>query len=202
MRAVTILTAAIGLLVSAGAFAQAWPTKPVRIIIPFAPGGVLDGLIRPLATSLGEALGQPVVPENRPGGNTAVGVGLCAKGAPDGYTLCPSGSGVLFNPMLYRNMDYSPQKDLAAITNMVLIDGVITVSASLPVHNMKELVGYAKANPGKLNFGSFGEGSPGHLYLEWIKNRTGVDIVHIAYKGAAPVIQAAISNEEIGRAHV
>lgn len=180
---------------SLDAAAQTYPSKTVRAIVPFAPGGVLDGLMRPLTQQLTEVFGQPVIIENRPGGNTSVGTGLCAKGAPDGHTICASGSGVLFNPILYRNMDYSPEKDLAPVTNMVLIDGVITVTTALPIGNMKDLVAYAKANPGKLNFGSFGEGSPGHLYVEWIKNRTGVNIAHIPYKGAAPVIQAAVTNE-------
>jgi tripartite-type tricarboxylate transporter receptor subunit TctC len=188
------LLAAVLLLPSL-ALAQAYPAKTVRIIVPFAPGGVLDGLMRPVSQQLSELFGQPVIAENRAGGNTAVGTGLCAKGAPDGYTICASGSGVLFNPLLYRNLPYSPEKDLSAVTNMVMLDGVITVNSTLPISNLRELIAYAKANPGKLNFGSFGEGSPGHLYLEWIKNRTGVDIVHVPYKGAGPVIQAQLANE-------
>jgi tripartite-type tricarboxylate transporter receptor subunit TctC len=182
-------------LACAGAFAQAYPSKPIRMIVPFAPGGVLDGLMRPVALQLGEAMGQPAIPENRPGANTAVGTGLCAKGAPDGYTVCASGSGVLFNPLLYHNMNYSPEKELAPVTNMVFVDGVIVAHGSMPFNNLRELIAYAKANPGKLNFGSFGEGSPGHLYIEWVKNRAGVDIAHIPYKGAAPVIAANLANE-------
>ena len=183
------------LLAATAANAQNYPTKPVRMIVPFAPGGVLDGLLRPIAGNLGDALGQPVVTENRPGANTGVGTGVCAKGVPDGYTICGSGSGVAFNPLLYRTLGYSPEKDLAPVTNMVFLDGPIVVNAALPITNMASLVSYAKSNPGKLNFGSFGEGSPGHLYIEWIKNRTGIDVAHISYKGAAPVITALLANE-------
>ncbi len=188
-------TAILALLAAAPAWAQNYPAKPVRMIVPFAPGGVLDGLLRPIANNLGDALGQPVVTENRPGANTGVGTGVCAKGTPDGYTICGSGSGVAFNPLTYRNLGYVPEKDLAPVTNMVFLDGPIVVHASLPITNLKSLVAYAKANPGKLNFGSFGEGSPGHLYIEWIKNRTGIEVAHIPYKGAAPVIAALLGNE-------
>ena len=177
------------------ASAQAYPAKSLRAVVPYVPGGVLDGLLRPLAQQLSDAVSQPVIVENRPGGNTAVGTGLCAKGSPDGYTICASGNGVLYNPLLYRNMPYDPEKDLAPVTNMVLLDGAIVAHASLPASNLKELIAYAKANPGKLNFGSFGEGSTAHLYLEWIKKRSGVDVTHVAYKGAAPVITALLANE-------
>ena len=192
---VTALGGACLLSFFGAGLAQTYPAKPVRIIVPFAPGGALDGLMRPVSQQLGEVWGQPVIVENRPGANTATGTGVCARGTPDGYIICTSGSGVLFNPLLYRNLPYSPEKDLAPVTNMVLIDGVIAVNSSLPIKNLKELVAYAKANPGKLNFGSFGLGSPGHLYLEWIKNRTGADIAHIPYKGAGPMIQATLANE-------
>ena len=180
---------------AAQSFAQNYPTKPVHLIVPYAPGGVLDSLLRPIAQMLGQSLGQPVIVDNRPGGNTAVGTGVCAKGAPDGYTICASGNGVTLNPLLYRSMAYDPERDLAPVTNMVFVDGVIVANASMPFNNLRELVAYAKANPGKLNFGSFGEGSTAHLYLEWIKKRAGIDIAHIVYKGAAPVIAATLSNE-------
>lgn len=189
---------ALGALLAAAclqAFAQGYPAKPVRLIVPYAPGGVLDALIRPISLLLGQSFGQPVLVENRPGGNTGVGTGVCAKGAPDGYTVCASGNGVTMNPLLYRNMGYDPERDLAPVTNMVFVDGVIVANASMPFNNLRELVAYAKANPGKLNFGSFGEGSTAHLYLEWIKKRAGIDIAHIVYKGAAPVITATLTNE-------
>lgn len=193
------VTKALGLaclaLAAFNTSAQTFPTKPVRIIVPFAPGGVLDGLMRPIATQLSEGWGQATIIENRPGANTSVGTGVCAKGPPDGYTICASGNGVASNPILYRNLDYNPEKQLTPVTNMVFLDGVIVAHASMPFNNLRDMVAYAKANPGKLNFGSFGEGSPGHLYIEWIKNRAGVDIQHIAYKGAAPVIAANLANE-------
>ncbi len=182
-------------LVSASAFAQSFPTKPIRIIVPYAPGGVLDALLRPIAAQLGQSFGQPVLIENRPGGNTGVGTGVCAKGAPDGYTVCASGNGVTMNPLLYRSLPYDPEHDLAPVTNMVFVDGVIVANSAMPFNNIRELVSYAKANPGKLNFGSFGEGSTAHLYLAWIQKRADIDMVHVVYKGAAPVIQATLVNE-------
>ncbi len=195
MQTKPVLAALLSLMIAAPIAAQNYPTKPVRMIVPFAPGGVLDGLLRPIASNLSDALGQPVITENRPGANTGVGTGVCAKGTPDGYTVCGSGSAVAFNPLLYRSLGYVPEKDLAPVTNMVFLDGPIVAHTSLPITNMASLVTYAKANPGKLNFGSFGEGSPGHLYIEWIKNRTGIDVAHISYKGAAPVIAALLANE-------
>ena len=195
MQTKPVLAALLSLMIAAPIAAQNYPTKPVRMIVPFAPGGVLDGLLRPIASNLSDALGQPVITENRPGANTGVGTGVCAKGTPDGYTICGSGSGIAFNPLLYRSLGYVPEKDLAPVTNMVFLDGPIVAHTSLPITNMASLVTYAKANPGKLNFGSFGEGSPGHLYIEWIKNRTGIDVAHISYKGAAPVIAALLANE-------
>ncbi len=194
-RLALALIASLVLGVSAGASAQTYPSRFIRMIVPYAPGGVLDALIRPIAQQLGQALGQPVVVENRPGANTAVGTGVCAKGAPDGYTICASGSAVTLNPLLYRSLPYDPEKDLAPITNMVFVDSVIVANAAMPFNNLREMIAYAKANPGKLNFGSFGEGSTGHLYLEWIKKNTGTDIAHIAYKGAGPVITATLTNE-------
>jgi tripartite-type tricarboxylate transporter receptor subunit TctC len=193
--AARLALAALAFACAAQASAQTYPSKPLRLIVPYAPGGVLDALLRPISLLLGQSLGQPVLVENRPGGNTAVGTGVCAKGAPDGYTVCASGNGVTLNPLLYRSMSYDPEHDLAPVTNMVFVDGVIVANAAMPFNNLRELVAYAKANPGKLNFGSFGEGSTAHLYLEWIKKRAGIDMAHIVYKGAAPVITATLTNE-------
>lgn len=191
-----LLAAALAMGFAAPAAAQnPYPTKPIHMIVPFAAGGVLDGLLRAISQRLSEALGQPVLVENRPGANTGIGTKLCAKGTPDGYTICSSGSAVAYNPILYRNLGYDPEKDLAPVTNMVFLDGPIVASAAMPFNDFAGMIAYAKANPGKLNFGSFGEGSQGHMYIEWIKNRTGIDVTHVAYKGAAPNIAAILSNE-------
>ncbi|MFM9970554.1 MAG: Bug family tripartite tricarboxylate transporter substrate binding protein, partial [Burkholderiales bacterium] len=176
IRSVGLLTIA-ALLAGAGANAQTWPTKTIRIVVPFAPGGVLDGLIRPLSQNLTELLGQPVILENRPGGNGMVGMGLCAQGAPDGYSICAAGPGVVLNPMLYKNIPYAPEKDLAPVAKLVQWESLMAIHPSVPANTLKELIAYARANPGKLNFGSYGSASAAHLTLEWIKNRTGVDIV-------------------------
>jgi len=114
---------ALALFAAAPSWAQNYPAKPVRMIVPFAPGGVLDGLLRPIASNLSDALGQPVITENRPGANTGLGTGVCAKGTPDGYTICGSGSGVAFNPLMYRSLGYVPEKDLAPVTNMFFLTG-------------------------------------------------------------------------------
>jgi tripartite-type tricarboxylate transporter receptor subunit TctC len=186
---------AIGLGSSSVALAQTWPTKPVRLIVPYAPGGVYDQFFRPIAQQLTQSLGQPVIVENKPGANTAIGTATCAKGTPDGYTFCSTGNSLFLNDLLQRNLPFDSEKELAPVTNLVFLDGPIVAHQSMPFNSLKELVEYAKKNPGKLNFGSFGEGSAGHLYIEWIKNTAGIDVAHISYKGAAQVIQALITNE-------
>jgi tripartite-type tricarboxylate transporter receptor subunit TctC len=185
----------LALAAPAGAQAPAWPARPVTLVVPYAPGGVLDGLIRPLAQRLSESLGKPFVVENRAGANTAIGTGVCARGEPNGYTFCATGSSVWTNALLQKALPYDPAKDLAPVTNLVFADGHIVANASVPFDNLKGMVAYAKANPGKLNFGSFGEGSTAHMFMEYIKDRAGIDIVHVPYKGAAPVIQATLANE-------
>jgi tripartite-type tricarboxylate transporter receptor subunit TctC len=185
----------LGLGVSQLAAAQAWPAKPVRLIIPYAAGGVFDSLFRPIAQHLTQSLGQPVIVENKPGASTAIGTATCALGEPDGYTFCITGTSVILNEFLQSQIKYDWTKDLAPVTNLVFLDGPIVANASMPFNNLKELVDYAKKNPGKLNFGSFGEGSTAHLYLAWINNKAGLDIAHVSYKGAAQVNQALLANE-------
>lgn len=184
---------ALGFTSSAGA--ESWPSKPVRLIIPYAAGGVFDSLFRPIAQQLGTALGQPFIVENKPGANTAIGTATCARGEPDGYTFCITGSSVILNDFLQSKISYDYRKDLVPVTNLVLVNGPIVAHASMPFDDLKGLVEYARKNPGKLNFGSFGQGSSAYLYLEWIKNAAGLDIAHVPYRGAAQVNQALIVNE-------
>jgi tripartite-type tricarboxylate transporter receptor subunit TctC len=186
---------ALGLGFSLHVAAQAWPSKPVRLIIPYAAGGVFDSLFRPIAHHLTQSLGQPFIIENKPGASTAIGTATCAQGEPDGYTFCITGTSVILNEFLQSKIKYDWVKDLAPVTNLVFLDGPIVANASMPFNNLNELVDYAKKNPGKLNFGSFGEGSTAHLYLEWVKNKAGLDIAHVSYKGAAQVNQALLANE-------
>lgn len=175
--------------------AQSWPESPVRIIVPYSAGGVFDLLFRPIAQRLTQATGQPFIVENKPGASTAIGTATCARGKPDGYTFCVTGTSLILNDFLQSKLNYDYQKDLVPVTNLVFLDGPIVANASMPFNDLKGLVEYAKKNPGKLNFGSFGEGSTAHLYLEWIKNKAGLDIIHVPYKGAAEVNHALVANE-------
>lgn len=194
-----VLISILALGLSTGAVsqtaAQPYPSKVIHVVVGYAAGGVLDGLMRAIAAPLAQSMGQPVVVDNRPGANTSLGTGVCAKAAPDGYTICTAENSLNLNALLYRNLPYKPERDLAPITNMVFIHSVIVANSGMPFDDLRSTIAYAKAHPGKLNFGSFGEGSTGHLYLEWIKKNSGADITHVAYKGAAPVITATLANE-------
>ena len=178
---------------------QSWPSRPLRLIVPYAPGGPVDISARLLAAKLQDSLGQPVVPENRPGAGGNIGVDLVAKGTPDGYTLVMSAIATLaINPSLYPNLPYDPLKDLRHVTLLVQVPNVLIVANDLPAKNVKELVALAKARPGKLDFGSGSTGSTGHLAGEMFKIMTGTYMVHIPYKGSAP----ALADMMAGRVHL
>ena len=171
------------------AAAQSWPSKPVRLIVPYAPGGPVDISARLLAAKLQDGLGQPVVPENRPGAGGNIGVDLVAKGPADGYTLVMSAIATLaINPSLYPNLLYDPLTDLRHVTLLVQVPNVLIVTNDLPAKNVKELIALAKQRPGKLDFGSGSTGSTGHLAGEMFKIMTGTFMVHIPYKGSAPAL--------------
>jgi tripartite-type tricarboxylate transporter receptor subunit TctC len=194
-----LLLATIGALPAATTSAQAaapFPSKPVRIVVPFPPGGPLDTTGRALAQKLGEAWGQSVVVENRPGAGGNIGADLVAKSAPDGYTVVMGAlSTHAVNPSLYPSMPYDAVRDFAPITLVAVTPNVLVVNPSLPVHSVAELVAYAKANPNKLSFGSGSNGSAGHLAGELFKVDTGTDVVHVPYKGAAPAMQALLAGD-------
>ncbi len=178
------------------ASAQTYPAKPIRIIVPYPPGGVIDALIRGVGQQVSEGLAQAVVTDNRPGANTIIALEACAKAPPDGYTLCSSSAdGMSFNPGLYASLPYDPDKDFAPITQLVWVNGAILASPGLPANTVKDALAYAKGKPGALNWGSFGIGSTPHIYLDWFKKKAGVDIVHIPYKGSAQIIPALITGE-------
>jgi tripartite-type tricarboxylate transporter receptor subunit TctC len=199
MRPLRFLSSLVLVLLSAAAFtahAQGFPNRPIRIIVPFPAGGTVDAVIRPIATSVSASLGQPVVIDNRPGGNTFIGMAACAKSAPDGYTLCSTSSDALaFGKFVFNKIPYDPQNDLVGVTKLVAAPSGLFISAQLPFHSASELFAYAKANPGKLNFASFGSGSIGHLYVEWFRREMKIDMTHVPYRGSAPIIPALISNE-------
>jgi tripartite-type tricarboxylate transporter receptor subunit TctC len=184
------------LLAASAVHAQSFPTKPVRVIVPFPAGGLLDGLARGLAQKMSESMGQPVVVEARPGANSMIGHEVVAKSAPDGYNLIfATDAGVSISPLLYSKMAYDPQKDLAPVSIVARTVECLLVPASLPVNNVRELVAHAKANPGKLNYGSFGAGSNAHLAAEGFKSLTGTDIVHVPFKGVAETMPALLVNQ-------
>ena len=177
----------------APAHAQAFPNKPVRLVVPFPPGGPLDTVGRALAQKLTEAWGQSVIVDNRPGAGGNIGADLVAKAAPDGYTVVMGAlSTHAVNPSLYAKMPYDAVKDFAPITLVAITPNVLVVNPSLPVNSVRELIAYAKANPGKLTFGSGSNGSAGHLAGELFKADTGTDLLHVPFKGAAPAMQALL----------
>ncbi len=181
------------------AAAQAWPAKPVRLIVPYAPGGPVDISARLLAAKLQESLGQPFVPENRPGAGGNIGVDLAAKAPADGYTLVMSAIATLaINPSLYPSLPYDPLKDLRHVALLVQVPNVLIVASDLPAKNVKELIALARERPGKLDFGSGSTGSTGHLAGEMFKMMTGTYMVHIPYKGSAP----ALADMMAGRIHL
>ena len=191
MRSVRWLAAVLALCAASAALAQGvpYPSKPVRLIVPFPPGGAVDYYARAVQTRLGETLGQPVVIENRAGAGGMIGAELVAKSPPDGYTLLVGNIAALaMNVGLYAKMPYDPVKDLTPVMRTVAVDYVMVVHPSVPARTVEELVAYARANPGKLSYGSAGSGSAPHLSMELFKQRAGIDLVHIPFKGGGPMV--------------
>jgi tripartite-type tricarboxylate transporter receptor subunit TctC len=177
------------------ASAQAYPSKPVRIIVPFAAGGAVDVLARLLASKLSESFHQPVIVENRPGAGGNLGADLVAKSPPDGYTILLTPNGQAISPSLYRNLPYDGRNDLAPVTQIVASNLILVASPKAPVTSVKELIALAKAKPGILNYGSSGIGNPLHLTMEMFKHAAGVDIVPIPYKSDAEINNALMSGD-------
>jgi len=176
--------------------ADAFPTKPIRIVVPFPPGGPADVLARTVGDRIAVALGQPVVVDNRPGAGGNIGMELVAKAAPDGHTLALAPAGNLtVNPSLYRNVPYDVGRDFAPVTVIAAVPNVLVVNPQVPAKDLAELIAYAKANPGKLNYSSPGPGSGAHLAGELLKSSAGIDIVHVPYSGIAPAVTAVIAGD-------
>ena len=183
-------------LLSAAALAQAYPLKPVRLIVPFPAGGPADIFGRFLAQGMSTQLGQPVVIENISGLSGAMGVDRAAKSPPDGYTLAIiSSSAASISPFAMAKMPFDPNKDIALITTVVRVPEVVAINPVLPVNTLAELIAYAKVNPGKVNYGSAGTGSITHLAGELLKVEAGIDIVHVPYKGAAPAVNDLLGGQ-------
>ena len=189
-----IAALAAALLLPAGALAQAYPVKPVRLIIPYATGGSADFVGRILAQKLTESLGQQVLPDNRAGANGNIGVELAAKANPDGYSLLlASEIQFVINPAAFPDLKQGLLKAFDPITLITVAYNLMVINPELPVKSVKELVAYAKANPGKINYGSPGTASPNHLSMELLGLQTGTKMVHVPYKGAAQVLPDLMS---------
>ena len=181
---------------SAAAQAQAYPTKPVTMIVPFPPGGSVDAVARQVAAGLTQYLGQSVVVENKAGAGGTIGSGVAAHAAPDGYTiLLGTTSALAVSPALYKSVPYDSLKSFVPIIEVTRGPFVLSVKNSLPVNDVKDLVDMAKKNPGKLNSGSAGQGSVHHLALEMFKQAAGIYIVHVPYKGGAPAWTAVVAGD-------
>jgi tripartite-type tricarboxylate transporter receptor subunit TctC len=186
----SLLVAAAAMLVNpSGAVAQeTFPNKPIRMVLPFPPGGVTDLLARALAEKLGPRLGQPVIVDNKAGAGTVLASEIVARAPADGYTLLLAASSLGTAPLIYDKVGYDAVKSFTPITQVASVVHVIVVSPSLPVKSVKELIAYAKANPGKLNYGSTGTGTSTHLEGELLKSMAGVYMVHIPYRGSGPAL--------------
>lgn len=168
------------------ALAQAYPTKPIRLVVPYPPGGGSDAIARVMVPGLGEELGQPIVVENKPGAGTTLGADAVAKAAPDGYTLLLLEVSHTMSPPYYPNLSYDAVSSFAYISQLVTGANLLVVNSALPVHSVAELIAYAKKNPGKLSFGSSGPGTSPHLGVEQLGALADVDLLHVPYKGAGP----------------
>jgi|OpeIllAssembly_1097287.scaffolds.fasta_scaffold60112_2 tripartite-type tricarboxylate transporter receptor subunit TctC len=178
--------------VSTAAFAQSWPVRTVRVVVPYAPGGNTDFTARVVAQKLTDVFGQQIVVENRPGGATNIGSDLVAKAAPDGYTILMGGASNAINMSLIAKMPYDTLRDFAPVSHCVTGANVLSVHPSLPAKNLKELIALAKARPGQLRFGSSGIGSSNQMAGELLKMMAGIDIEHVPYKGNAPALTDTI----------
>ena len=196
MAFVRLLAGLCAIAFSCSAVAQAFPSRPVTMIVPFPPGGSVDAVARQVASHLTGYLGQNVVVDNKAGAGGTIGSGIAAKAAPDGYTILLGTTSALgVSPALYKTVPYDSITSFVPIIEVTRGPFVLSVKNTLPVNTLKELVEYAKKNPGKLNSGSAGQGSVHHLALEMFKQAAGVDIVHIPFKGGAPAWTAVIAGD-------
>jgi tripartite-type tricarboxylate transporter receptor subunit TctC len=195
-RALLSVAAAAALALAAGlAVAQDYPTKPIRVIVPYPPGGGTDVVARIISEPLAAELGQPIVIDNRGGAAGNVGTDLAAKAPADGYTILLTLSSHTINPKLYDKLPFDVEKDFVPISLVAMIPQIVVANPSLPANNVQELIVLAKKEPGKLNFASVGTGSPGHIAGELFKLKTGTSMVHIPYKGGGPAVTDTIGGQ-------
>jgi tripartite-type tricarboxylate transporter receptor subunit TctC len=192
----TVLATAVLATVSAGASAADYPTKPIRLVVPFAAAGTTDFLARAIAQKLGQNMGTSVVVDNRPGAGGNIGSDIVAKADPDGYTLLLGTVGThAINASLYKKMPYDTVKDFAPVTLVASVPNIVVVNPSVPVKSIKELLALAKSKPGQLTFASSGNGSSIHLSGELFKSMAGVDMLHVPYKGSGPAVSDLVGGQ-------
>lgn len=191
--ALLIVAVMAGTLMPLPSFAQSYPSRPVRFIIPFPPGGPTDILGRVVSTRLAEAWAVPVVPDNRPGAGGNIGTEQCARSPADGYTACMLSIAQTISSSIYPKLAFDPARDFAHVTLLATLPSLLVVHPSLPARNVKELVALARARPGALSYASGGAGTSTQLLMEWLKLEAGVNIVHVPYKGSGPALVDQIS---------
>lgn len=183
------------LLAFGAAAQQAYPSKPIRLIVPYPPGGNTDVVARLVATQLSLKLGQPILIDNKPGASTIIGTDMLAKAPPDGYTLGLITDSLAINPMFFPKLPYDTEKDFILVSQLVAVPLVLVVNPSLNVKTVPELIALAKSKPGKLNYASIGDGSAHHLLMEWFSALAGIKMAHIPYKGVAPAMNDLMAGE-------
>jgi tripartite-type tricarboxylate transporter receptor subunit TctC len=190
----TLLAAALAAPAAASAQGEEWPGRPLRLVVPFAPGGASDLVGRLLAERLGPLLGQPVVVENRPGAGATIGADAVAKARPDGTTILYGTPGPqIINPSLMPSLPYDPERDFAPVVSLLVAPNLLVVHPSLPVRSVADLIALARARPGQLSFGSSGVGASSHLAGEMLKVKAGIDITHVPFRGSGPSIQELLA---------
>jgi tripartite-type tricarboxylate transporter receptor subunit TctC len=191
-----VLALLLAACLSTAALAQGWPTRSVKIVVAYPPGGGIDILARQLAERFQAQWGQSVVVENRPGGSTIIAVDLVAKAPADGHmVLMTTDSSFSINPHLFRKLPYDAEKDFTPVTMLILLQQLLVASPALPANSLQELIALAKAKPGTINYASYGSGSQPHLSGEMLKQVAGIDLVHIPYKGISLAVPAVVSGE-------
>ena len=199
MKAVISALCVIGAIVAAtgpgGAVAQQYPTKPIRLVLPFPPGAPSDLVGRTIAQKIGEQMGHNLVPDNRAGAGGSLGLSIVAKSPPDGYTLIVTSPAIALTPLLYSNLSYDPTKDFAPVARLASIENVMLVHPSVPAKTLRDFIALARANPGKLNYGSGGPGTTNHLANELLKSLEKLNMVHVPYKGATVATTALMGGE-------
>jgi tripartite-type tricarboxylate transporter receptor subunit TctC len=190
-----VLAAAVCALAAPAIRAQAWPAKPIRLVVPYPPGGGTDIVARLLAQKLSTSLGQQVLVDNKPGASTIIGTDLVAKAAPDGYTVGLITDSHAINPTFFPKLPYDSVKDFAPISQLVFVPLMMVAHPSLNVKTLRDFIALAKSQPGRINYASIGNGTPHHLSMEWLRSLAGIDITHVPYKGVAPALTDLVGGQ-------